>query len=106
MEGIDEARKLFSRGFGILWQRYGSEAKRIVRGLRDQEIPVLHGESYAEAFLRVLVDHNRDGKISLEDVPERWLIRLREVALGIVEDEDEELTEALSELFDALEGRA
>lgn len=103
--GKDQAKVFLSGAFGELWARYGEDAVAVVRGLRDREIPLLPGESKSTAFLRVLADRNTDGRVTLGDLPDRWLNRMRETALGIVEnaDGDPALEDAVRRLTEALE---
>lgn len=104
-EGKQELQKLANSVVAVLTKYYGDEAKAIVRGIRDFEIPISTGETYSTAFIRELLDRNKDGKVSLADVPVRYLNALREQAVQIVEVEDGNIWDGINELFDALEGK-
>lgn len=102
--GKDQIKVLFSGAFGELWSRYGDVAIGIVEQLRDKEIPLGEGENVSAAFVRVMIDRNKDGRLSLADIPDRYLNRLRETALGIVENVsgDPKVAEAATKIIAAL----
>ena len=105
--GKEQLKALGSGAFGELWARYGDISLEVVRGLRDKSIPLLDGEDYRAAFVRALVDRNQDGRISLADLPARWVDRLQQVAVGAVEAVDGPwgpAVEATRRLFEALKG--
>lgn len=102
--GKDQIKVLFSGAFGELWSRYGDPAIGIVEQLRDRKIPLAEGENVSAAFVRVMIDRNKDGKLSLADIPDRYLNRLRETALGIVENVsgDPKVADAATKILEAL----
>lgn len=98
---------LGDKAFGLLWTIWGDNAVEAARKVRDAEIPLLDGEGKAAAWARALADLNRDGKLTLADVPDRWLNRLRELAVAKLEAIDglpEGLAEAAGAIIAALEG--
>lgn len=96
--------RILAKGlWGRFWSLYGDAAIDMVRTVRDTEIPRLPGEDEGDAWIRGMLDLDRDGVVTLRDFPDSWIIRLREIAYGIVEEMDGDVADGIASLIEALE---